>query len=110
MNPLHILAWIAIGVLALIAICVALFAVFALSRVVRVARRLRRRHLESRKIPPAVGQVWLQGGSRLEITNVTDDHVCIRVRRAISTSSWSDTRAEWNDRVANRMLILEEAS
>jgi len=107
-NPLHILAWIAIGVLALIAICVALFVAFVLLRAVRLAPRFLRRHLESRDTPPAVGQVWLQGNSRLEITRVTDDHVCVRVRRAMSTSSWCDTRAEWDDRVANRMLILEQ--
>lgn len=108
MNPLHILAWIAIGVLALIAICVALFVASVLFRTASLARTLRRRHLESRKIPPAVGQVWLQGDSRLEITRVTDDHVCVRVRRAMSTGSWCDTRAEWDDRVTDRMLILEQ--
>lgn len=108
MNPLHILAWIAIGVLTLIAICVALFVASVLFRTASLARTFRRRHLESRDIPPAVGQVWLQGNSRLEITRVTDDRVCIQSRGSASVASWSDSRTEWNDRVANRMLILEQ--
>jgi hypothetical protein len=109
-NPLHILAWIVIGILASIALIIALAITVAFCKSVLRNLKLHQKHLRSRNISPAAGQVWIQDDSRLEITNVTDCLVCMQSRGTSSLASWCDSREDWNQRVINRRLYLEEVA
>ncbi len=59
-------------------------------------------HLLTRNTPPAIGQRWYQGADILSITSVSDTLIGIQCIPA----TWSDTRAEWRQRVRQRRLRL----
>lgn len=108
MNPIHILAWILIGGITIIALLLLLkLAVVTASFGSRMYEH-HRRHMRTRNMPPAVGQVWRQGHERLEITTVTDDYVAVRIKSFGSIASWGESLDDWNKRVRENVMYLEE--
>lgn len=96
MDPIKILAWIALAAVALGVVVFVLRFVVGCVVVIRAVKR-------SLGTKPAAGQRWLQDGSVLHITDITSSGlVCIRSGAA----SWSERPEEFAQRVRSRGLTL----
>lgn len=103
MSPWTLIGWMLAGVIGfiiavvVIAICVALWVkVFPYFYVLKC-------HLQTRKIPPEAGQIWIQDGTHLCIEQIADNgRIVIRCRN----SGWSDSPEGWESRVKSRKLYL----
>jgi hypothetical protein len=110
MDPWSIIGWLLVG---LIALGTGIGALIVWDLALQPWLVARARHYRTRKTPPAVGQVWMQGNSTLTITDITDrGRVCMTTqlvvngRRHGNGASWSDSMGDWHERVANRKLWL----
>jgi hypothetical protein len=106
MLPWTILGW---GVLSVVALFL-LAALFRAGRMIVVRLLFWNAHIRTRRIPLAVGQVWMQDFDPSNRIYVTDEYP---TRFGLSTSpirfsgmSWGETPEEWKKRVANRRLVL----
>lgn len=109
MSPWTILGWL------FVAVIVVPFTAFAAAATVGLIKGLRERassllaHFRTRKICPAPGQIWRQGGSDLYITEIFENgRIGIRTShpRSMIGAGWSDTPEAWRERVRNRRLYL----
>lgn len=104
MNPWTIIGWAIITVPVVLVLFLIIFGVYLKAWMLI-------QHLKTRSIRPAAGQVWMQNGSRLEITEVTDaGTVCMTTRLSMSRAHFSDSPEGWTERVRNRRLYLLKES
>lgn len=104
MNPWTIIGWCLVILVMWITIWVT---GYILARHIEPFVRTRYRHLKTRRIPPGAGQVWMQGGSPLEIKRVTEGG---RVVMESGNASWSDSPEGWRERVKERRLWLDQGT
>ena len=95
MNPWNIIGWFVVLVVAGCGAAIA--GAFVVGLLIAMARRKR-----ALRTAPAEGQVWMQDERRLYINEVRDGRVFIKT----DCASWSDSIAEWKNRVRNRNLTL----
>lgn len=102
MNPWDIIGWIVltfIGTLTFLAVA-------GIS--IRVYHKVWLpywKHLRTRNVEPAVGQVWIQDGSILRITDIYDSG---RFGIKCGNGSWGETPEEFKQRIRNRKLYLHQ--
>ena len=101
MNPWTVIGWAVLSVMALVVATI----VAKVGSMIGAAWLRLVRHLRTRNTPPAKGQVWIQGDSRLQIREIYDNG---RIGIQAGAGSWSDSPKEWRTRVKNRRVYLAE--
>ena len=102
MNPWDIIGWIVltfIGTLTLLAVAGISINVY------REVWLPYWKHLRTRNVEPAVGQVWIQDESILRITDISDSG---GIGIECGYASWRDTPEEFKQRIRNRKLYLRQ--
>lgn len=100
MNPWNILGWLIITILAFIIFFTTVVPV-AILILGKIKHWQQRRKQAS--IPPLVGQVWDQDGSRLRITDIYESG---RIGIKSGSASWSDSPEDFAQRRIARKLLL----
>lgn len=99
MDPVKILAWIAVSACGLFA----LRFLFCFFQVAFEELSKQSAHRKTRDTPPEKGQVWIQGSDHILIERILDNgNLVIKC----GNSSWGQSPSQWKERVRNRRLIL----